>query len=347
MQYGLCFPIDLGADPSIGGMIATNTGGARLIRYGDVRSNLCSVDVWLPGTGEQPLTLGSSLRKNNTGIELKHLMCGTSGALGVVLRATVRLHPVPVQRATALVVPSSPSSLMDLVVSLEREMTEFVTAVEGMSGTAMDAVFRHIPSTRNPFTAGVVPEYAVLIELTTSLSSRCISLSTMFEEWLENKFEAGLITDACFGGDEAFWRIRHSISEALKNEGEVIAFDVSVPRQHWSHFREWALSWLAENYPSLRICDFGHVADGGLHFNLVAPKAGLGMLSAEDIALLRTAILDKVVGVFNGSFSAEHGIGPYNRAYYERYTSARIRNIAGSMQRILMTDTFCGNVRFD
>lgn len=346
-QYGLCFPIDLGADPTIGGMVATNTGGARLIKYGDVRANLCSVDVWLPGSGCEPLRLGTTLRKNNTGIDFKHLMCGTAGALGVVLRATVRLHSTPRQRATALVVPSSPAALMDLVVRLERDMPEFVASIEGMSGAAMDAVFRHIPSARNPFAQGVIPTYAVLIELVTSLPVERISLAAVLQEWLEGMLETDLIADALFGDDESFWRIRHGISEALRQEGKVIAFDVSVPRQQWVHFREWAQALLATNYPSVRICDFGHVADGGLHFNLVAPKDGAGALSSQSVEALRIAILDKVVCVFNGSYSAEHGIGPYNRAYYERYTPEMIRSLADQTRRIFMAGTRCGNVNFD
>lgn len=346
-RHGLCFPIDLGADPTIGGMVATNTGGARLIKYGDVRANLCSVDVWLPSVGSEPLTFGSALRKNNTGIEFKHLLCGTAGALGVVLRTTVRLHALPLQRATALVVPHSPATLMALVMRLERDFPEFVASIEGMSGTAMSAVFRHISSARNPFPDGVVPSYAVLIELVTSLSAHRINLAKLLEDWLERMLENELIADALFGNDESFWQIRHGISEALRLEGAVIAFDVSVPRDRWAQFREWAQAWLATSYPSLQICDFGHVGDGGVHFNLVAPKDGAGALSGKAVNSLRTAILDKVVGTFNGSFSAEHGIGPYNLAYYERFTPEKIRKLAGMTQRVFMGDTTCINVRFD
>lgn len=346
-RHGLCFPIDLGADPTIGGMVATNTGGARLIKYGDVRANLCCVDAWLPGLGEEALTLGSALRKNNTGIEFKHLLCGTAGALGVVLRATVRLHPIPRQRATALVVPRSPAALMALVAGLERDMPEFVASIEGMSGAAMDVVFRHISSVRNPFMQGVIPAYAVLLELVTSLRDEQVSLVHVLENWLETALENELIADALFGDDESFWRIRHGISEALRLEGKVIAFDVSVPRQQWIHFREWAQSWLASRYPGIRICDFGHVADGGLHFNLVMRDGGAGALNQDEVESIRTAILDKVVGAFNGSFSAEHGIGPYNRAFYERFTPEKIRNLAGLTQRVFIADTVCGNVRFD
>jgi FAD/FMN-containing dehydrogenase len=346
-KHGLCFPIDLGADPTIGGMIATNTGGARLIKYGDVRTNLCSVDVWIPGAGDEPITLGTALRKNNTGIELKHLMCGTAGVLGVVLSATVRLHPVPRQRATALVVPASTASLMNLVVDLEHELPEFVASVEGMSGAAMKAVFRHIPSVRNPFTRGEVPEYAVLIELVTSLAYERVSLAAILEGWLEGMLDRDLVTDALFGDEESFWRIRHSISEAVRAEGKVIALDVSLPRKQLANFREWGRSWLAQNYPAVRIYDFGHVADGGLHFNLVAPKEGPEALTTDEIDTLRSVIFDKVVHDFQGSYSAEHGIGPYNRIFYERYTPKKIRRIASSIKEILMPDSRCGNVSFD
>ncbi|PUA16927.1 FAD-binding oxidoreductase [Glaciimonas sp. PCH181] len=346
-KHGLFFPIDLGADPSIGGMIATNTGGARLIKYGDVRANLCSVDAWLPIGGAMPLTFGTPLRKNNTGVELKHLLCGTGGALGVVLRATVRLHPLPAQRATALVVPTSAASLMSLLAALERDFPEFTASVEGMSQAAMEAVFRHIPSVRNPFSDGIVPSYVVLVELVSSLSHATLSLTTLLEEWLGEMLENEVIEDAIFGDEEALWRIRHGISDALRHEGKVIAFDVSLPRRYFADFRAWGHAWLAQHYPSVRVCDFGHVADGGLHYNLVAPKTGPGALTAEAIAILRSAILDKVVQEFSGSYSAEHGIGPYNRLFYEKYTPHGVRQITGAIERILMPGIHCGNVHFD
>ena len=346
-KYGLFFPIDLGADPSIGGMIATNTGGARLIKYGDVRANLCSVEAWLPIGGATLLTLGTPLRKNNTGVELKHLLCGTGGALGVVLRATLRLHPIPTQRATALVVPTSSATLMALLGALERDFPEFTASVEGMSQAAMEAVFRHIPSIRNPFSDGVVPQYVVLVELVTSLSHATLSLATVLEEWLSDMLQNEVIDDAIFGDEESLWRIRHGISDALRHEGQVIAFDVSLPRRHFVDFRVWGQTWLAQHYPSIRICDFGHVADGGLHYNLVARKDGPDALTPEAIAILRVAILDKVVQEFSGSYSAEHGIGPYNRFFYEKYTPPGIRQITGAIERILMPGTHCGNVHFD
>lgn len=346
-EHGLCFPIDLGADPSIGGMIATNTGGARLIKYGDVRTNLCSVEAWLPRNGSTLYSLGSALRKNNTGVELKHLLCGTGGAFGVILRATVRLHALPVQRATALVVPAFPGAIMQLLAALERDLPEFVASVEGMSQPAMQAVFQNIPTVRNPFADGTVPSYALLVELVTGLPQSKLSLDAMLENWLAEMLESDLVTDAIFGDQEMLWRIRHGISEALRHEGKVIAFDICLPRCNWSAFRDWGKTWLAEHYPYIRICDFGHVADGGMHYNLVMPKDGLGALSAEEVTQLRTNVLDKVVREFSGSYSAEHGIGPYNRAYYVRYTPKEVRELAGAIELIMMPALACGNVHFD
>lgn len=345
-EHGLCFPIDLGADPSIGGMIATNTGGARLIKYGDVRANLCALDAWLPLNGGMLLSTGSPLRKNNTGIELKHLLCGTGGACGVILRATLRLHPVPVQRATALVVPASPEAAVRLLAALERDLPEFIASAEGMSRPAMQAVFRQLPSVRNPF-GDAVPEYALLVELVTGLPPARLALDGLLEDWLEQMLESELLSDAIFGDQEMLWRIRHGISEALRHEGKVIAFDISLPRRHWAAFRAWGSAWLGQHYPALRICDFGHFADGGLHYNLVVPQEGAGAPDAAAVDKLRAAILDKVVLEFDGSYSAEHGIGPYNRAYYEKYTAPAVRRVSGAVEAAMMPDISCGNVRFD
>ncbi|SFV00757.1 FAD-binding oxidoreductase [Pseudoduganella namucuonensis] len=344
--HGLYFPIDLSADPSIGGMIASNTGGARLIKYGDVRANLCAVDAWLPGA-DGVIGFGSPLRKNNTGVDFKHLLCGTGGAFGVVLGATVRLHPLAAQRATALVVPASSEAVMPLLAALERELPEFIASVEGMSQAAMRAVFSNVPAVRNPFPDGEVPPYALLVELGTALPARRLALEAVLQDALGEMMEHGIVADALFGDEDMLWSLRHGISEALRHEGRVIAFDIALPRKEWAPFRAWGEEWLSASHPGVRICDFGHVADGGLHYNLVAPKSGPLALDDEAVAELRTTLLDAVVRRFQGSFSAEHGIGPYNQAYYQRYTPAPVRRLAGELQQLMMPALRCRNVRFD
>lgn len=163
--HGLWFPIDLGANPSIGGMIATNTGGTRLIRYGDVRTNLMALQVVLMDPPGEVVELGRALRKNNTGVDWKQMFVGASGAGAIVTQATIQVHARPTQRATALVVPASDDAVMQLLQAMERDLGDWLAAFEGISGNAMQAAIDHVPNLRNPFAPDDAPEFAILISL--------------------------------------------------------------------------------------------------------------------------------------------------------------------------------------
>ena len=333
-EHDLFFPIDLSADPSIGGMISTNTGGAQLIRYGDVRANLCSVDIWLPGRGDT-IRLGSSLRKDNTGVDLKQLLCGTSGAMGVVLSACVRLSVLPLQRATALLVPAKDTSAIEAFQALERYVGDFLASAEVMSRNAMHAVLKHIPGIQNPFGGNHLPASALLVELHTTVPPRQFSLEGALIDALGELSERGIVSDALLGDSANLWKFRHSISEALRHEGRVVAFDLAFSMQNWKLFHCWAENWIAQAYSGLIICDFGHIADGGVHFNVVIPWE-FDRFSDDDIQTLRTHVLDAAVGRFAGSFSAEHGIGPYNLDFYQRYTDPRVKSLSADLQHLFM-----------
>ena len=215
-KHGLFFPIDLGADPTIGGMIATNTGGARLVRYGGVRENLLDVRAVLTRSPASPVGGQRGLRKNNTGLSWSQLLCGTFGAFGIVADATLKLHPLPRQTATALVATDSAADAIDLLVSLEGELGEFLSAFEGISRNALAAVLRH--GVQSPFAEA--PAYAVLLELATTMPARQgVDLETLLTEWLERHLAEERIKDAVLGKPEQLWRIRHSISEAVRAPG--------------------------------------------------------------------------------------------------------------------------------
>ncbi len=172
-EHGLMFPIDLGADPTVGGMVVTNTGGTRVLRYGDVRQNLLGVEVaFADGT---VLDLMTALRKNNTGLDAKQLFVGTSGVFGVVTRAVLRLVPRPAQRATALVGAADGATAMRLLSHLERRLGDVLSAFEVMSAAALAPVFRYQPRLRNPY-AGGLPPYTALVELATTLPPETLSL---------------------------------------------------------------------------------------------------------------------------------------------------------------------------
>ena len=346
-QHELFFPIDLGSDPTLGGMVATNTGGSRLLRYGDVQRNLLGLEVVLPDAEATVLTDLTGLRKDNSGIDLKQLFVGTSGSFGIVTRAQVELHRLPRQAAAALVVPVIHAAVPELLALLEAQVGEFLGAFEGMSANAMSAALAHSPRLRNPFSSAGLPDYAVLIELVSSMPADKLDLSELLAQILGKAMEGdhALVKDARFGRAEDFWGLRHAISDGVRAAGKVIGFDISVPRSQLPALRTDLVAFLREQYPQLRICDFGHCGDGGDHFNLVWPHEA-GPYDAAIVERVRQLIYDRVVRQFGGSFSAEHGVGPHNIAYYKRYTSAADRTIAARLKGIFDPKGLLGTVDF-
>jgi FAD/FMN-containing dehydrogenase len=344
----LFFPIDLGADPSIGGMIASNTGGSRLLRYGDVQRNLLGLEVVLADADATVLTDMKALRKDNSGIDLKQLLVGTGGTFGIITAAQLEVHRLPAQTATALLVPARQEAIPELLNRLEAEAGEFLAALEGMSANAVEAAMLHNPRIRNPFGQGGVPPYTVLVELASVLGADRIDLNEFLGERLGAYLEAEdpLITDGLLGRSEDLWAIRHSISDGVKSLGRIIAFDIAVPRTQLPALRGELLRLVRETYPFLRVCDFGHCGDGGDHFNIVWPADAGTAYDPSTVEALRELVYDTVVKRFRGSFSAEHGVGPYNVDYYKRYTSAEERAFAGKLKRLCDPKGILGNIQF-
>ena len=342
---GLLFPIDLGADPTVGGMVATNAAGTRVLRYGDVRQNLLGLEVVLPdGT---VLDLMTALRKNNTGLDCKQLFVGTSGTFGVVTRAVLRVVPRPAQRATALVGTADGATALRLLTHLERHVGDVLTAFEVISAAALAPVFRYQPRLRNPF-GMQLPSYTVLVELSTTLGADALALDTLLETslgaLLEDDEGQG-ITDIFPGKPADLWDIRHHVSESHRHEGEVLGFDIGVPRSSMAEFVDAARALLAPEYPFLRVCDFGHWGDGGVHLNLVWKKEDAPRPIAELKAELQPRIYDLAVTRFRGSFSAEHGVGPHNQAFYDRYTPELVREICRTLKARLDPQGLLGTTR--
>jgi FAD/FMN-containing dehydrogenase len=344
-EQGMMFPIDLGADPTVGGMIATNAAGTRVLRYGDIRQNLLGIEVVLAdGT---VLDLMTTLRKNNTGLDAKQVFVGTSGVFGVVTRAVVRVVPRPAQRATALVGAAEGASVLQLLSHLEQNLGDVLSAFEVVSAESLATVFRYQARLRNPFGASM-PPYTVLVELSTTLPADRLSLDELLESTLEAMIEGGAgegITDVFPGKPAELWEIRHHVSESLRHEGEVLGLDISVPRSSMVSFVEAARDLLAPDYPFVRVCDFGHWGDGGVHLNLVWKKEDAPRPTPELKAELQPLIYDLAVTRFRGSFSAEHGIGPHNQAFYDRYTPELIKEICGTLKARLDPEGLLGTTR--
>jgi FAD/FMN-containing dehydrogenase len=186
--------------------------------------------------------------------------------------------------------------------------------------------------------------------LSSTLPAAALNLPEVLEErlgaFLEGEAGEG-ITDVFMGKPEDFWAIRHHVSESLRDEGKVLAFDISVPRSRMAEFTEAAVALLAEDYPFVRACDFGHWGDGGTHLNLVWDEVQAPVPAAELVPVLQARIYDLAVKGFAGSYSAEHGVGPHNQRYYDAYTPVSVRELSGVLKAQLDPKRILGTTRLD
>ncbi len=335
---GLFFPIDLGADPRLGGMIATNTGGSRFLRYGDVRRNMLGLTIVLADEAGTVLDLSSSLRKNNTGVDWKQLFIGTSGAFGIITECVLNLEPAPKQSATALLVPAANEQVATLLVAMEDALGSYLSAFEGMSGNAVRAALDHVPSLRNPFQGGIVPDSVILAEISRSTPPREGEqpLDAVLEEVLAAIWERedAPLADAFVGPPHEIWALRHALSEGVKHSGRLIAFDLSFRRGDIMPFLAHMKAEMPDHFEDVAICDFGHIGDGGVHFNLVVAKDDPRLADPDFEMGLRDWVFTVAVEQFDGSFSAEHAIGRKNQAFYDKYTPEEIRKLAAGLKTI-------------
>lgn len=344
--HGLWFPIDLSADPSIGGMLAHNTGGTRMLRYGDVRANTLGLEVALAEPAGQVLRLGQGLQKDNSALALQHLFIGSSGSLGLITEATLKLSPLPRQRAVALVAPGDVDAVFPLYADVMQQWGGLVSAFEGISQAALEAGLHGQDIGR--WFEGRLPAYALLIELSSELPREQLDLPALLHGWLEREFETGRVADAVLDADEAIWELRHRISEGLRAQGKVIGLDLSLPRRHFMAFRERGRAWLAAHHPQLRLADFGHLGDGGMHFNMVWPSDA-GPLEAAQEQAVREGLY-RLTAELGGSISAEHGVGPQLQAAYRAHwarvapgvlaVSGRVQGLFDPGRRLGQTDWF-------
>jgi FAD/FMN-containing dehydrogenase len=291
--YGLALPVDLSSDPSVGGVVATNAGGARVLRHGDVRRRLLGVQVVLADDDATLLGDLRPLRKKNDDLRVTDLAVGSAGLLGIVTAATFELAHLPAERATAVLVPAGP--LAAVCAGLERSLGPALGALELMSGPALRLTVAHVEAVSDPF-PGREPDQVLLVE----------AEGEQARDRLLGALEAlgELLDDAVLMPPERAWGLRHSVSEGLARAGTVLGLDVAVPRGAISAVRAEVAEVVRRSAPGATLADFGHVGDGGLHLNVV-------LAGDTDAAALRSAVYD-VVERHGGSFSAEHGLGPVN-----------------------------------
>ncbi|MGQ3673435.1 FAD-binding oxidoreductase [Xanthobacter sp. TB0136] len=319
-SQGCLFPLSIASEGScrIGGNLSTNAGGTAVLRYGNMRELTLGLEVVLP---DGRIWNGlSRLRKDNTGYDLKDLFIGAEGTLGIITAASLRLFPAPRSRMTAFVGLTSPHAALALFRRLRDVAGDALTGFEFLPRFGLETVLRHIPGTRDPL-AGA-HEFYVLAELTTT--RRTDNLTALAEEVFTEALEADEMQDAVIAASEAqaeaLWKLRESLSEAQGSEGGSIKHDVSVPVSRVADFISQASACCVAHMPGLRVCAFGHMGDGNIHFNLSQP---VGMDKAAFLARWEdfNRIVHDLVADMEGSISAEHGIGYLKREELVRYKS--------------------------
>jgi FAD/FMN-containing dehydrogenase len=306
------FPLSIGSEGScqIGGVISTNAGGVNVIRYGNTRDLVLGLEAVLP-SGDVWNGL-KRLRKDNTGYDLKQLFIGGEGTLGLITGASLKLFPAPREKLTVFAGLSSPEAALRLLARAQGDSGGAVTSFELMSRAILALVLKNIPASRDPLQA-VHPWY-VLAEFSAGREG---VLRPMAEEWLAAAFEAGEVADAVIAESEAqakaFWHLRHSMSEAMKPEGGQAKYDVSVPVASVPAFLDAADASVGRACPGARIVAFGHMGDGNIHYDVLQPA---GMARADFDAredAIEQAVYD-AIDRFEGSISAEHGVGLARKA---------------------------------
>tara|TARA_Y100000815_G_scaffold97450_1_gene86239 strand:+ start:1928 stop:3337 length:1410 start_codon:yes stop_codon:yes gene_type:complete len=311
-EHGRLFPLSLGAQGScqIGGNLSTNAGGTGALAHGVARDLCIGLEVVLP-TGEVLDSL-NRLKKDNTGYDLRNLFIGAEGTLGVITAAVLKLFPKPAGRATAFLAVPSPEEALGLFDRARSAAGNGLTAFELMARIGVEFTTRHIPDVRDPLDRHH-PWY-VLMEISSGQSED--DARATLEAVLEHGMEHGLVTDGAiaesFQQRADFWRLRESMSESQIPEGGSIKHDISVPVDSVPAFLAEADRAVLAIEPGSRICAFGHLGDGNIHYNISQP---VGADKAVFMTLIEviTPAVHKIVRDYGGSISAEHGIGQMKR----------------------------------
>lgn len=307
---GMRFPLTLGGKGSatIGGLISTNAGGTQVLRHGTMRAQVLGLEAVLAdGTVLDTLT---PLKKDNRGFDLKQLLIGSEGTLGIVTAACLRLLPAPIGRVTAWVGLGGIVEARTLLRQIERAMGDTLEGFEVVPDHCLDSVLAHHPTARAPLAERHA--WNALIEC-VSPSQETATLRETLETALAAALEGGLIADAVIAANdtqaEAFWALRDGISAAERALGPAMQHDISVPVDKMPEFILAASPAVEAAHPGTRAVAFGHLGDGNVHFHVLAPPGALRGEWEEIEGKAVSAQVYDLVTQWGGSISAEHGIG--------------------------------------
>ncbi|MCY7389495.1 MAG: FAD-binding oxidoreductase [Burkholderiales bacterium] len=311
------FPLSLAAEGSctIGGNLSTNAGGTAVLRFGNARDLVLGIEAVTP---EGNIWHGlKALRKDNTGYDLKHLLMGAEGTLGIITAAVLKLFPKAQRTCTALVAVSDPAAAVELLATIQGAMGDRLTGFELMSRVCLDHVIKHFPETPEPFSARHA--WQVLVELTDTMKDS--PLEDTLSMALQPAFESGKAVDAVIATSEAqaqaLWNMREHVPPAEKLQGRSVKHDISMPISTIAEFIQRGDAALNARFPQAQVICFGHIGDGNLHYNLSFP----GMLPSAEQTRDANNIVYTLLDELAGSISAEHGLGQMKREEITKHKS--------------------------
>ncbi len=315
----LRFPLTLGGKgtATIGGLISTNAGGTQVLRHGSMRAQVLGIEAVLADGGVfDALT---PLKKDNRGFDLKQLLIGSEGTLGIVTAATLRLLPALADRTVLWAGLGAVGDAPKLLAHAECVAGDALEGFELMPRHSLEAVLGHVKGSRGPL-QGEHP-WHVLVELAAD-AAHAGALPTLAQKLLESAFEAGLIEDATIAVNEAqaeaFWLLRDEIAPAERALGPAMQHDISVPVASMAAFIEQTAPLVEARFPGVRVVAFGHLGDGNVHYHVLAPEGAVrGEWELSEGKKISHFVHD-LVTEWKGSISAEHGIGQLKRDELER-----------------------------
>lgn len=311
-RAGCRFPLSLGAKGSatVGGLVSTNAGGVQVLRHGPMRSLVLGMEAVLPDGSV--LNQLSALRKDNSGYDVKQLLIGAEGTLGVVTRVALKLAPAFADVSTAWAAVPSAEAALQLLARLRSGLGERVESFELLSADTLALVLRQLPDSRAPLETRSA--FHVLMEVEASREA--------LETLLAGAMEAGDVLDAVLAGSraqaEALWAMRENVAIAERQEGKSVKNDISVPVERIAAFDAEAVQLFAREMPGSRPLVFGHLGDGNLHWNLLPPAGVESGPWVEANAQAARRLLHDLIARYRGSISAEHGIGTLKAAELAR-----------------------------
>ena len=337
-KAGFLFPLSLAAEGSctLGGNLATNAGGTQVVRYGNARDLCLGLEVV---TAQGNIWEGlSGLRKDNTGYDLRDLLIGSEGTLGIITAATMKLYPMPVARLTAWAAVPGMAQAVTLLGMAQQQLGSGLTGFEVMGQFALSLVAKHFTQQRVPLYLDT--PFCVLLENSDHESEN--HAREQFERLLESALEKGCVTDAVIaenlGQARQLWHIRESIPLAQAEEGLNIKHDISIAVSRTAEFVAVTDALLEQAIPGVRLVNFGHLGDGNLHYNVQAPADGdLPAFLREHEKHVNSIVYDSVAR-FGGSISAEHGVGSLKLSALEQYKSPVALGMMRAIKRALDPD---------